>query len=167
MFEFLFKYSRSVYHQGSFVFLSGWPVWLLWTSIIAAAAVLGVLVWRRWGAENPARSTAIWLLQALLAALVLFMMWRPALSIATLKPQQNIVAVLVDDSSSMAAKDENGGSRKDSATAVLNAGLLDKLKEKFQVRVYRMSDHLDRIDNLQQLSAQAPVTHIGPLARLS
>jgi uncharacterized membrane protein len=38
---------------------------------------------------------------------------------------------------------------------------LAKLKEKFQVRVYRMSDHLARIEGLDQLNAQAPVTHIG------
>ena len=38
----------------------------------------------------------------LLAALLLFLLWHPALSVATLQPQQNIVAVVVDDSSSMA-----------------------------------------------------------------
>ncbi|MEP7354784.1 MAG: glutamine amidotransferase [Acidobacteriota bacterium] len=161
MYEFLFKYSRSVFHQGSFVFLSGWPTWLLWTSMAAAAIGLGYLVWQKWGSLNPVRSVAIWLLQAALAMLLLLMAWRPALSVATLKPQQNIVAVLVDDSSSMATADENKVSRKDSAAAVLNAGLLNKLKEKFQVRVYKMSDHLDRIDALTELSAQSPATHIG------
>ena len=48
-----------------------------------------------------------------LAALLLFMLWHPALSVATLRPQQNIVAVVVDDSGSMSIQDESG-SRKDS-----------------------------------------------------
>ena len=33
------------------------------------------------------------------------MLWHPALSVATLRPQQNIVAVVVDDSASMAVDD--------------------------------------------------------------
>ena len=36
--------------------------------------------------------------------LILFLLWHPALSIATLRPQQNVVAVLVDDSRSMGIK---------------------------------------------------------------
>ncbi|MEO5926485.1 MAG: glutamine amidotransferase [Bryobacteraceae bacterium] len=161
MFEFLFKYSRTVYNQGSFVFLNAWPVWMLWAGILLAAGVFGFLIYRKGGSENPIRSALVLLLQTALAALLLFMLWRPALSVATLKPQQNIVAVVIDDSSSMATKDEGQLSRKDRAVKVLNDGLLQKLKDKFQVRVYRMSDHLGRVEGLEQLSAQAPVTHIG------
>jgi uncharacterized membrane protein len=161
MFEFLFKYSRTVYNQGSFVFLNAWPVWMLWAGVALAAAVFGFLIWRQGGAANPVRSALVALLQTALAALLLFMLWRPALSVATMKPQQNIVAVVIDDSSSMATKDEGELSRKDRAMKVLNDGLLQKIKDKFQVRVYRMTDHLGRIEGLDQLSAQAPVTHIG------
>ena len=49
--------------------------------------------WRAW---------FIWGLQTLLAALVLVLLWQPAITVAELKPQQNIIAVLVDDSRSMA-----------------------------------------------------------------
>jgi hypothetical protein len=41
-------------------------------------------------------------LQTLLAALLLALLWQPAITVAELKPQQNIIAVLVDDSRSMA-----------------------------------------------------------------
>lgn len=161
MFEFLFKYSRTVYNQGSFVFLNAWPVWMLWAGIALAGAGFAFLILRRGGAATPVRSVLVGLLQTALAALLLFMLWRPALSVASLKPQQNIVAVIIDDSSSMATKDEGEQSRLAAATKVLNDGLLQKLKDKFQVRVYGMSDHLRRIDGLEQLSAQAPVTHLG------
>ena len=40
--------------------------------------------------------------------------------------------------------------------------VLQKLKDKFQVRVYRMTDHLTRVEGVGELGAQAPVTHIGP-----
>ncbi len=48
------------------------------------------------------RPSAIWLLETCMVALILFLLWHPAFSVATLRPQQNVVAVLVDDSKSMA-----------------------------------------------------------------
>ena len=54
---------------------------------------------------------------------------------------------MVDDSASMATADENG-TRKDAALKILNSGLLKTLQGKFQVRLYRLSDHPERIDKL-------------------
>ena len=58
--------------------------------------------WRAW---------VIWGLQSTLAALVLILLWQPAITVAELKPQQNIIAVLVDDSRSMGIAD-NGTPRQ-------------------------------------------------------
>jgi len=72
------------------------------------------------------------------------------------------VAVVVDDSASMAQTDEAGGAtRRAAAESVLNSGLLNALKDKFQVRLYRLGDHLDRFDKLEQLNSSIPATHIG------
>ena len=106
------------------------------------------------------RSAVVWILQSLLVCLLLFLLWQPALSIATLRPQQNIVAVVIDDSKSMATG-EDGHSRKDQVLATLNGGLLNSLKSKFQVRLYRLGDHLERIESPDKLNASAPATHIG------
>ena len=164
MFELLFKYPQAVFSRGTFVLLGGWPVWLLAVAILAVAGGLGFLVWKRAGSGRMAgvKSAAVWLLQTLLAAVLLLMLWHPALSVATLRPQQNIVAVVVDDSASMAQPDEAGGAtRRAAATNVLNSGLLNALKDKFQVRLYRLGDHLDRFDKLEQLNSSIPATHIG------
>ena len=168
MFELLFKYPKAVFNRGTFVLLSGWPMWMLGVLVVLAAAILGWVVWRRaQGSERIGvfRGAFVWLMQTLLVAVLLFMLWHPALSVATLKPQQNIVAVLLDNSASMSMADEGGSTRKDREIAVLNSGLMKDLQEKFQVRLYRMSDHLDRIEHPDQLSTQvtatAPVTHIG------
>jgi len=163
MFEFLFKYPLSIYRQGTFIFLSGWPLWLMGLGILAAAAVLGFLIWRQGSgtsAMGVVRRASIWALQITLAALLLFLVWHPALSVSALKEQQNIVAVVIDDSSSMTTGDENS-TRKEAVEKVLNGGLLKALQEKFQVRLYRMSDHAERIDKLEQLTAGATATHIG------
>jgi len=163
MFEFLFKYPLSIYRQGTFIFLSGWPLWLMGLGVLAAAAVLGFLIWRQGSGTSSMgliRRVSIWVLQTALAALLLFLIWHPALSVSALKAQQNIVAVVIDDSSSMTTGDENS-TRKEAAEKVLNGGLLKALQEKFQVRLYRMSDHAERIEKLEQLTAGATATHIG------
>nr|MDP9113859.1 hypothetical protein [Acidobacteriota bacterium] len=163
MFELFFKYPQSVFSRGTFVLLGGWPIWLLMLGILAAAAGLGYLVWNRAGGRMAgAKSATVWLLQTLLAAVLLTMLWHPALSVATLRPQQNIVAVVVDDSASMAQPDEAGGAtRRAAAQSILNSGLLNALRDKFQVRLYRLGDHLDRFDKLDQLTSSIPATHIG------
>ena len=163
MFEFLFKYPLSIYRQGTFIFLAGWPLWLMGLGILAAAGVLGFLIWRQTSGSarmGVVRRASVWILQTALAALLFFLLWHPALSVSALKPQQNIVAVVIDDSTSMTTNDENS-TRKEAAEKVLNGGLLKALQEKFQVRLYRMSDHAERIDKLEQLTAGATATHIG------
>ena len=164
MFEFFFKYPPQVFSKGSFVLLARWPVWILGLCILAAAAGLAFAFWRRRTQLAPSlrglRTAAVWLLQTALVALLLFLLWQPALSIATLKPQQNIVAVVIDDSHSMSTLD-SGETRKDQVLRAVNGGLLKSLQSKFQVRLYRLGDHLERIPTPNQITASAPATHLG------
>ena len=101
MFEFLFKYPRSVYARGQFAFLGAGPKWLLILLILAAAMCLAWLIRSRLAQAAPVmrgwRVWVIWSLQTLLAAILLVLLWQPAITIAELKPQQNIIAVLEDD----------------------------------------------------------------------
>jgi uncharacterized membrane protein len=169
MFEFFFKYPASVFSKGTFVFAAGWPLWLLVIAILGAGVGLAFFV-RRNAATSArvkgGRSAVVWLLQTLLASILLLLLWHPALSVATLRPQQNIVAVVVDDSSSMSVDDAGSGSRKNAAVNVLNSGLVKQLQAKFQVRLYKLSDHLERLEaydkgGLNKLTASGTATHIG------
>src|SRR3984885_10420094 len=140
MFEILFKYPLSIFHKGTFVFLTPWPVWLMAIGILAAAGLLFWQVRRSHGMLSGLRPLAIWILETCMIALILFLLWHPALSIATLRPQQNVVAVLVDDSRSMSIQDSSGtrsGTREAAAQAALDSGMLKSLGEKFQVRLYK------------------------------
>src|ERR1700686_5722137 len=154
MFELLFKYPLSLFHKGQFVFLTPWPVWLLAIAIFAAAGLLFWHVQRNHGMLSGLRPIAIWVLETCMVALILFLLWHPALSIATLRPQQNVVAVLVDDSRSMSIKD-SGGSREAAAQSALNSGMLKALGEKFQVRLYKFGKEPERILKPDQLTASA------------
>ena len=160
MFELLFKYPASLFHKGQFVLLTPWPLSLLLVAILAAAGLLFWHVRRNHGLLTGVRPLAIWLLETSLIALVLFLLWHPALSVATLKPQQNVIAVLVDDSRSMSQK-ESGGTRLEQAEAVLDKGLLADLGKRFQVRLYRFGREAERIPKTGSLKGEAAATRIG------
>src|SRR6266700_5643843 len=160
MFEILFKYPASLYHKGQFVFLTPWPIWLLGAAILIAGLLLFWHVRRNHGMLSGLRPIAIWTLETCMVALLLLLLWHPALSVATLRPQQNVVAVLVDDSRSMSLNDA-GGTREDAAKKLLDGGLLKSLGERFQVRVYKFGKEPDRIQKTDQLTAAAPASRIG------
>src|SRR6516165_7145395 len=100
MFDFFLKYPRSAYARGQFALLGAWPIWVLALLIVAAAVVLAWLIRSRLKEAAPAvrgwRAWVIWGLQTLLVAIVLALLWQPAITVTELKPQQNIVAVMVD-----------------------------------------------------------------------
>jgi len=103
-------------------------------------------------------------LQTLLAAVLLVLLWHPAITVAELKKQQNIIAVLVDDSRSMAISDD-GSTRQAQAVKSLETGVLDSLNRSFQTRLYRVDNVAARIDSLKDLKASAPSTSIGDSLR--
>jgi uncharacterized membrane protein len=160
MFELLFKYPASIFHKGQFVFLTPWPVWLLAIAILACAGALFWHVRRNHGMLSGARPIAIWLLESGLIGLILFLLWHPALSIATLRPQQNVVAVLVDDSRSMSI-DDASGTREAAAKATLDSGVLKGLSDRFQVRLYKFGREPERIQKPDQLTATASASRLG------
>jgi len=164
MFEFFFKYPRSVYARGHFSLLGAWPKWMLVVLILAAAVGLAWLIRSRLSQAAPVmRSWRVWLIwgmQTLLAAVLLVLLWHPAITVAELKPQQNIIAVLVDDSRSMAIS-EDGSTRQAQAVQALQNGVLASLNRSFQTRLYRVDNVPARIDHLKDLKANAPSTRLG------
>src|SRR4051812_3776487 len=119
MFQFLFKYPLTVFTRGRFVFLSPWPVWLLAVLIVVASGGLALLIRRQSRDAAPSlrgwRAWSIWAMQSGTLALLLLLLWQPAVTIGELSSQQNIIAVVVDDSRSMAVADVNGRSRESAA----------------------------------------------------
>ena len=160
MFELLFKYPLTVYQKGSLVLQTGWSVWWWVAASVLAAAVVGWLLFTKWNNGKRAKAIVLWTLQSTMIAIVLLLLWQPGMSIATLKPQQNIVAVLLDDSKSMGLA-EDGSTRREEMIKTLEGGLADGLKKKFQVRFYKMGARLERTADWKGLTAQAPVSRLS------
>ncbi|HUQ50685.1 MAG TPA: hypothetical protein VM692_00600 [Gammaproteobacteria bacterium] len=160
MFEFLFKYSRATYERAELVFASGWPVWLLYASIVAAAIAIGIVIWRRKAGLGIVRATVLGALQTALVAALLVLAWRPALVTQTLRPQENSVAVLLDTSGSMLYGDKDT-SRLQQAVDSLSERALPALESKFAVNLFSFSGDLVELPSLEQVPPPGPVTHVG------
>ena len=168
MFEFFFKYPWLVFTKGKLVLLGSWPGWVLLLLIVLSVAGLGWLIWRSLPEAAPKmrtwRAGVVWLLESLLVTLVLVLLWKPAMTVAELKSQQNMIAVLVDDSRSMAIADSGGDgktTREVAAVQSLNAGVLSGLQKRFQTRVYRLDGGINRVGSVDGMQATASATHIN------
>ena len=160
MFEFLFNYSPTVFRKGEFVFASGWPVWLLVILVLLAGGGLAWYLHRNRGRLEGRQPAVIWSLQLGTVALVLFLLWQPAIGIESLRAEQNLVAVLIDTSRSMGlAEDEQ--TRLEKATAALGAGLIEEIQKKFQVRLYGFAGQLERLESVETIAAEGNSSRIG------
>jgi len=175
MFEFLFKYPIAVFTKGKFILLGSWPGWLLVLLAIASAAGLGWLIGRRLPQAAPRvrnwRAWLLWALESALVALILLLLWEPAITIAELKSQQNIIAVLLDDSRSMGIADSGGDGKTTREAAALKTltapgGILAGLGKKFQTRVYRLDSKLTRVAKPEDLKPDSTKTD-GPATHLN
>jgi uncharacterized membrane protein len=168
MFEFFFKYPMPVFSKGKFVLLGAWPGWVLVLLIVVSMGGLAALIWSRLPEAAPAisrwRAGTVWLLQSLLVATVLLLLWQPAITIAQLAAQQNVIAVVLDDSRSMAVTDSGSDgkqARETVAQKALEGGVLAGLQKRFQTRIYRLDSRVEQAPALRNIQPAAPATHLN------
>jgi uncharacterized membrane protein len=172
MFEFFFKYPIPAFTKGKLILLGAWPGWVLLLLTVASVAGLGLLIRSRLPDAAPKMQTwragVVWLLQSLLVTLVLVLLWQPAITVAELKSQQNMIAVLVDDSRSMAIADSGSDGKTTREATAVNAlgndrssGILSGLQRRFQTRVYRLDRGITRVAKGEELKPAAAATHIN------
>jgi len=165
MFQFLFKYPIPVFSKGRFALLSAWPASLLLVLIVVAAAGLALLI--RWRLRDPStkltrrRAVTIWMMQSVFVALLLLLLWQPALVVGELSSRQNIIAIVVDDSRSMGIADSDGKTREAAAIAALNGGVVAGLKQRFQVRIYQLGGGLTQVSAPGEITPIENATHIS------
>lgn len=159
MFPLLFKHSQWAYRAGDFAFASSWPVWLLVALIVAGACLVAWSLSRRpqlglW------RKLLIGSLQTALLALLLFMLWRPVLIVERVRDRENVVAVVMDASASM-AHGQGELSRLQEAVDALGNGPLDALRKTFAVRLFGFAHDVIPMKALGDVPPPGPQTRIG------
>ncbi len=164
LFQFLFEYRPVIFQQGEFRLL---PTAGAYTAATLAlgAVVMAVLGYRDARRRGRLRDRII--LAALRTAtllVVLFCLFRPVLIVKAAVPQQNFLAVLLDDSRSMQIADWNTDARaafvrKEFGAA--DAGLLKALGDKFVLRTFRFSSSASRAASAADLDFAGPQTKLG------
>jgi uncharacterized membrane protein len=172
MFSWLLKYPLPVFTRGHLVFLAKWPAWLLPVLVVLAATGLALLIRARLRDAAPNlrnwRVWALWGMQTAMVALILLLLWQPAMSVAELSSQQNIIAVVLDDSRSMATPDAGGKPRESAALAALQGGVLAGLQKRFRTRLYRLDDAVKQVNDVKTLTPTQTSTHLsGGLQQLA
>jgi uncharacterized membrane protein len=164
LFQFLFEYRPVVFQQGEFRLLPTTGAYTAATFALGAV-VMTVIGYR--GARRRGRLRDRLILGALRVAtlaLVLFCLFRPVLVVKAAVPQQNFLAVLLDDSRSMQIADWNNEER---AAFVRNefgkadAGLMKALSDKFVLRTFRFSSVAARAASAAELGFTGAQTRLG------
>jgi uncharacterized membrane protein len=164
LFQFLFEYRPVIFQQGEFRLLPTAGAYTAATLAIGAVVVAAV-GYRRARKRGRLRDRVI--LTALRAAtllVVLFCLFRPVLVVKAAVPQQNFLAVLLDDSRSMQIADWNSDTRaafvrKEFGAA--DAGLLKALGDKFVLRTFRFSSSASRAASGADLDFAGAQTRLG------
>lgn len=164
MFEFFFKYRPLVFEQGEFAFgaPSSVRLWLAVAGILGIAAVATYTLAR--GKSAGVDRSVMAAIRVGLLGVLLFCLMQPMLILTTVVPQQNFVAILVDDSRSMQLTDGEGRPRSDFVAEAFTPGeseLLQQLSERFTLRFFRFSDRAGRIDGPGELTYDGTHTDLG------
>jgi hypothetical protein len=97
-------------------------------------------------------------------AVLVACLFRPMLLLSEAVPQRNFVGVLIDDSRSMQIADRGGKERADfvrTRIADPHSALLDALRSRFQVRLFRFGTTTQRVDSARGLAYDERETRLG------
>ncbi len=165
IFQALFSYSPFVFQQGEFRF-DLTPASFAAALLVGAVAAGAVMTYKRIRVNEGRTRDRVVLtaLRVLALAVVLFCLFRPTLVVRAAVNQQNVVAVLLDDSRSMQIPDQNGQPRGQYVRTEFgeNGALFKSLKDKFLVRVFRFSSAAGRLGTAEEMRFDGSQTKLGP-----
>jgi uncharacterized membrane protein len=166
VFQALFSYPSVVFSEGDFRFDPTWTS-LLAALVVAVVVSAAVVTYRRVRVNEGRFRDRVVLtsLRVVALALVLLCLFRPTLVVRAAVPQQNVVALLIDDSRSMQIPDMNGKSRADFVRSQIGdpgSPLMKALTQRFRVHTFRFSSTPSRATSVKELGFTGPETKIGP-----
>jgi len=165
LFEYLFKYPRIAYERGDIVWSGFWPPAVL-GGVFALGVGLVVFSYVRGRARTtPFAAWSLVTLRAIGLAILLICLLRPTLVLSTAVPQQNVVAILIDDSRSMGIPDQGDRPRGEVVTETFanpESALLGEIEERFVVRHFRFSALTERLRDSGELTSSGNRSLLGP-----
>ncbi len=166
MFETLFKYSRADYARSELIFAGEWPLLLIaGLALLAVVSIVVMLVWRR-GNASVFQLATIATLQIAMVAVVLALLMQPTLTTERLRDGDNAIALVVDNSASMAYGAP--ASRFSEALSALSGIVPDGGADSgdFSIRHYAFSDTARPLDSFSGVTAEGNATAIADALRV-
>ena len=163
LFGLAFKYRPVIFGQGELAFNPPWPAILAVLAVAAAAAVAAWAYARAGRATSGVARGVLLGLRVGTLALLLFCLLRPVLVVRAVEPQRNFLAVLMDDSRSMAIADQGAALRSDFVRTAFGAegALRTALGRRFALRFFRFSASTDRVDGPQAATVSGTRSQVG------
>jgi uncharacterized membrane protein len=162
IFRFFFTLSPVVFSQGEYRFAPTAGSYVAAVLVLAGAA-LAVTAYRS-GRGRPRDRVVLAGLRLAILAVLLVCLFRPLLVVKAAVPQQNFLAVLLDDSRSMQIADHDGQPRAGYLTAEFGAvdrGVLQTLADRFTIRTFRFSNTPTRITQEGDLTFSGSQSRLG------
>jgi uncharacterized membrane protein len=164
LFQLLFQYRPVVFSQGELRF-AAWSGSYVAALVAVAAVAVTVATYRTTGRKlRPRDRVVLTGLRVALLTLVVLCLFRPVLIVKAAVPQQNFVAVLLDDSRSMQIADQDKQPRGAFLRQEFGApdrGMLGNLSQRFMVRTFRFSSAASRVEAEDDLTFAGAQTHLG------
>ena len=163
MFELLFTHPFWAYRTGTLAFASAWPLWSLVAAILVGLALVVFSLFRLrslgWRMLLP-----IGTLQVLFFSLVAVLLFRPVLNVERVRDRENVLAIAIDASASMAqpnAADDLERSRLQAAVAAFKAEAQESLSRSFELRTFSFADSVTALSSLSEVPPPGAQTRIG------
>ena len=163
LFKFLFKYERLVYDQGQFVLGATRSMWFA-AAVAAAVGLYALYTYRQLRDLTGRDRIVLFTTRTAMLLLALFALLRPMLQLKVAVPQQNFVAILLDDSSSMKVVDEQDKARSEFVKDQLgrpDGPLLTALGKRFVPKVFRFSSSAERLQSAADLQFNGSSTRFA------
>jgi len=164
IFRLLFNYRPVVFQTGEFRFVPSTGSYVA-AVVVAIAAAITVVTYRRARTQSDAwHRLVLSAIRIATLAVVLFCLFRPVLVVKAAVPQQNFLAVLLDDSRSMQIADVNGQARSAFVKqnfASTDSALLKTLSSRFVLRSFRFSSSAQRLGSPNDLTFGGAQTKIS------
>ncbi|MBM4193731.1 MAG: VWA domain-containing protein [Gemmatimonadetes bacterium] len=162
LFEFLFKYRLAVFEEGEFTLGAPLPLILIVGGAIVLAVPAMTTYFRVRGKSSARDRVVLTAIRVALLTVVVGCLFRPMLLLSEAVPRRNFVGVLLDDSRSMRIADRGDRARADFVRDTLgeSSALLARLRERFQVRLFKFGTSSARADSAGGLTFEDRETRL-------
>lgn len=163
-FELVFKYRLVVFQQGDLSISPPWPAAFPALLLLAGLAAAGWSYAHGRRAAPPRVGALLFALRAATFALLALALLRPVLVVRAIEPQRNVLAVVIDDSRSMAIADRGAAPRHAFVGDALGANgpLRTALAERFTLKLLRFAGSTERMADVREASFDGTRSLLAP-----